>query len=170
MWKASVVLILILFNVAESKAGDKEFYNSVLSDFGLQSSFVAIDVLSDDYDGRVIIENLNLYTFLYRQQALDEDTYKKRMLRMFLANERLDLRGTKLDVKRFIKIKEDPDFDAHADQDREAFLLRYFDGRVIKSGLEPSLKYAIISKLFDWRIVTYTDDFSGYLVYRRFDK
>jgi hypothetical protein len=54
---------------------NSSFYNKILNDFDTTSYFIAADIKSPFYKGRIIIENNNLYLYLYKTKGYDKGKY-----------------------------------------------------------------------------------------------
>ncbi len=82
-------LLLFFMLLLSCSKSNRAFYDKVLSDFGTRSYFIALDIKSDFYKGRVLIENNDLYNFLNKTKGWDKERYKARMLKILAHKEHL---------------------------------------------------------------------------------
>lgn len=75
--KMRLLLFILLFSCMQSETN---FSDKVLSNFDRYSSFIALDLNSKEYQGRVVIENDDLYYFFEQTQKIDRVQYKLKMI------------------------------------------------------------------------------------------
>jgi hypothetical protein len=185
--KLIIVFLIGLFAAQISSGQGDDFYDRVLADFNcIHCSFIAIDVESADYTGRVIIDNGTLYALLSRGKEYDKKNYRDFVKKVLIKKEKLKLDNVFLsDAKdslytsgmnsiRFDILKGSKEVDEVAAKGKEEFIKHYFHkpagALVVKDGIED--RNPVINKLFEWRIATLIDDETGYLLidtYRSMD-
>jgi hypothetical protein len=143
------------------------FYDKVLGDYSLHSTFVAIDVQSRGYTGRTVIENADLYYFFNQTRGYDQADYIKFMKERLLNKDRISLGDVSLKKWRFFKVAAISSVGEHASKGLEKFIGHYFQGKVIKEGIGVAERNAVISKLFDFGVRAKIDDGTGILVIAR---
>jgi hypothetical protein len=158
-----IILLLLLLAPINIKAND-DFYDLVLGNFGMHSSFIAFDVESNDFDGKVIIENTSFYIYLKNYKNIDRNNYKKFVKQMIINNEKLNLSKVELVKWRFIAIKEIDEVNEYAAKGQEVFINHFFPKGIIVDRASLDVRNAVASKLFEWKVASYIDDESGYLV------
>ncbi|CAN5627244.1 hypothetical protein BH20ACI4_BH20ACI4_32080 [soil metagenome] len=146
-----------------------DFYETVLSDFRGNSAFIALDIVSSEYSGRIIIENAHLYVLLNRAKGFDENAYQSFMKNLLQDKKKLCLCDADFTNIRFYKVKNLPIISEYENKGMNEFIKHFFikiDEKYLM-GLEKfSLdeRSAVVSKLFEWKIATFIDDESGYLI------
>ncbi|MBI3141718.1 MAG: hypothetical protein HYZ16_02700, partial [Bacteroidetes bacterium] len=159
-----LLLFAILFSCTQK---DTMFLDKVLNDFDRYSYFVAVELESTDYKGRVIIENDDLYYYFEQSQSLNRSAYKDMMFNKLRSDEPLDIESADLERWNFYKIPSIPSVVQTAEKGVEEFIKTYFDGRVLKDGITDDERTVIIAKLYEWEIPSKIDDETGYLVISR---
>lgn len=180
-----LLFYLLCFFIQTSSAKDNDFYDAVIMmpPYGLKS-FLAFDIDSNEYKGRIIIENVSFYLFLSETRDFDEKAYaaftkdlliNKKVLR--INDGDLDLKSNKISDDKFlnvgfIKIMEDKDVNTFASKGKKKFLAHYFEERIINDEAvkEYDTMYAVANKLFEWQTLTYIDDLSGRLAFWDYKK
>ncbi|HMJ09081.1 MAG TPA: hypothetical protein VK468_08750, partial [Pyrinomonadaceae bacterium] len=143
---------------------DDKFLERVLTDFSLQhSNYIALDVESDEFSGRIIIENEKLFAFLNRSKGLTEKAYVAFMKDILSKKGKLQMGNAKPEEIGFEKVTSLSSVDANADKSRETFTAHYFPKGVITSGVSAEEVNSIINKLFEWHVATFMDDETGLL-------
>lgn len=156
--------VLLFFWVWASIGTNTTFHDKVLSDFRINSVFIAVDIESKDYQGRAIINNDALYHFLRKTKGLDEEKYKAFMKDLLLSKSKLHVGDRKLNKWGFVKVQDSKEVGEHASIGIQALIGHYFRGRVIKDGIGDKERNALISKLFEYEVATRLDDETGFLV------
>jgi hypothetical protein len=140
------------------------FYDRVLGDFDEHSSFVALNVTSAHFSGRVIIENADLHYFLSKTKRLGGEGYKTYVTNLLSNRGILRVGNQDLQKWGFVKVDEVDSVNAWASKGLDQFLNHYFTGDVLTPGVAYSETNAVINRLFEWRIATKVDDDSGFVV------
>jgi hypothetical protein len=152
------IIILIIINpFTGCTKSDTTFYDKVLNDFDTNSYFIALDIKSSSYKGRVIIENKNLYNFLYKTKGLDKEKYKSLVKRILVHHKVVKINNRDISAWKFIKISELGNVIHVANQGENRFIAHYFDGTMLKYGIKENEQNAIINQLFYWHIPSKID-------------
>jgi hypothetical protein len=152
------LLMLILISCAEK---DNGFYNKVLGDFNKHSYYLALDIRSDDYKGRVIVENNDLYTFLKKTKGLDVKRYKSTMRKTLIHRRVLKIKNTANLSLNFIKVKEINKVYLSANKGVDSFIKNYFNGKIFRDNTPADEINAVINQLFYWKIPIKFDDITS---------
>lgn len=164
MKTTSVFCLLFVMLFFSCSKNNSPFYNKVLSDFDSTSYFIALDIRSPDYKGRVIIENNDLYSFLNKTKGWDKINYKSRMKKILVHSRVLDIDNRDLLKWKFFDVKDVTDVDVNSNKGVTAFLENYFDGTVFKYELQDDRMNAVINQLFYWHIPVKFDKVTGELL------
>jgi hypothetical protein len=143
---------------------DAAFYDKVLGNYSLHSTFIATDVQSKEYTGRVVIENGDLYYFFRQTRGYDQKSYMAFMRERLLNKDRISLGNVSLKKWGFYKVAAINSVEKHASNGLEKFIDHYFQGIVIRDGIRDAERNAVISKLFEFGVVAHIDCETGYLV------
>ena len=163
-----ILIIISLFNVAIINTssilpGSEKFFSQVLSDFDRHSLFVACEINSPGYSGKVVIENADLFACLSQQKGFSRIKYKSYMLQKLLTGGKIDIKSDNLLKWGFLKVNEMAEVKQQISDGDEEFIRNFFSGKVIKEGLGFDVRNAIIYELFKRQISSKTDDETGYL-------
>ena len=160
-----LLLICLLSFQSTPSAPNDLFLERVLSDISYPSIFIALNIKSHKYEGKVIIENGELYSYLRLTKKVNKEKYKQVMKELLSTKATLTIKG-KINLRKhgFIIVPENKSVGAVALKGQEEFLRYYFEKTNIKSNLSFGETNAIIYQLFEWKVLTRTDDISGYLV------
>lgn len=164
-----ILLITFVFSTINiNYQSNDDFYDWVLNSHGMHSKFVSLEIESDEYTGKVIVENNYLYSFLKRVKGFDKEQYK--LFMKDLLSKKLKLKVAKIDWEneRFIKVKEFKSIEENASKGKDHFLNIYFNKHMIKRSVSEDEKNAVITKLFEWQFGASIHDYSGYLVIQSF--
>ena len=101
----SIFTLLFVILFSSCSTNNTAFYDKVLSDFDVTSYFIAIDIRSSAYNGRVIIENNDLYNFLNKTKGWDRKSYKSGMKKILVHRRVLKINNTDLLKWKFIQVK-----------------------------------------------------------------
>jgi hypothetical protein len=156
-----IILLAILLSCNKM---DDVFLNKILKDFDNYSYFVAIDVSSESFRGRTIIQNNDLFYYFEQTKGLNKEMYIDTMLMMFQENNPLKTENLDFEKWTFIKVRPIASITESAKKGTDEFIKAYFDGKVLKDGISDDERTAIINQLFEWKIASYIDDETGYLV------
>lgn len=140
------------------------FYNKVLNDFDTTSYYIALDIKSQSYNGRIIIENNNLYLFLNKTMGFDKERYKSYMKRVLTHHKALKIEDKDFYTWKFIKVFELESVIHFADQGRDNFVAHYFNGIVLNDGISDKEQNAVINQLFYWEFPAKIDKLTGDLI------
>lgn len=158
------LLLLLLFSCTQSET---MFLDKVLNNFDRYSYFIAIDLKSSAYNGRVVIENDDLYYYFEQIKQLDKAAYKNFITNQLQSKEPLNIQNADLVRWNFVKVPIVPSITKNAEKGVDEFIKTYFDGRVLKDGITDDERTVIINQLFEWEIPSNIDDETGYLVISR---
>lgn len=159
-----IVFLIILNPLISCTKVNTTFFDKVLNDFDTNSYFIAPDVQSPSYKGRVIIENNNLYLFLSETKGLNKDKYRLFMKRVLVHHKSLKISGNEFLKYNFIKVQEEVSVIQTANRGKNNFISFYFNGVVLKYGIPKKEQDAIINQLFYWYVPAKIDKLSGYLI------
>jgi hypothetical protein len=158
MKRSVAVIVPFLLLVISCADKDPEFFNKMLGDFNKHSYFIAIDIRSDEYRGRVIVENNDLYTFLNKTRGWDTQKYKYMIKKIIIHGRTLKIKNTASLSLKYIKVKEINKVYLNANKGADSFIKYYFNGRVFKYDISVDEMNAVINQLFYWRIPIKIDD------------
>lgn len=164
MKRLSVLIFLCLTVFVSCTEKDNSFFDKVLSDFGQHSDFIAIDIRSHQYKGRVIIENNDLYTLLNTTKGWNKTVYKSKIEKLLLHRRTLNMGNTDLIKYKFFKVKDINKVYLSASKGVNSFLNDYFSGKVFNYSVAEEEMYAAINQLFYWNIPVKFDNISGQLL------
>ncbi len=159
-----LLLLIVLFSCTQEEV---MFLDKVVSNFDRYSYFIAIDLESSAYRGRVIIENDDLYYYFEQTKQLDKLAYKNLIINTLKSNGYLDVPNINLVKWNFNKVPSVASVTKNAEKGEDEFIKVYFEGRVLKDGISDEERTAIINQLFDWEIPSRIDDETGYLIISR---
>jgi hypothetical protein len=140
------------------------FYDKVLNDFDSTSYFIALDLKSPYYKGRVIIENNNLYLFLNKTEGFNKDRYVSFMKRILAHHKALKTEEKDIVKWKFIKVEELESVVQIANRGKDNFVAYYFNGILLNYGIPEKEQNAIINQLFYWEYPAKIDKLTGNLV------
>lgn len=143
---------------------DLPFYNKVLNDFDSSSYFIALNLKSPDFEGRVIIENNNLYRFLNKTKGFNKDKYISFMKKTLAHQRTLKTEEKDIDSWKFIKVKDIESVMQIADRGKDNFVAYYFNGILLNYGITEDEQNAIINQLFYWEYPAKIDKLTGSLI------
>ncbi|MEM7514536.1 MAG: hypothetical protein AAF388_26645, partial [Bacteroidota bacterium] len=140
-----------------------QFIDRVLNDFRNQSYYLSLKIESPEVSGKMIIQNLEFYYFLSQNRGVTRENYYE-TVKNLLSLGSIKLRERDLGKWGFMKVIPSSKIDYFAAKGKEIFVKQFFDGRVILNGITSNEEAAIISRLFEWKVLTHIDDESGYLI------
>lgn len=134
------IIFAILIFLMVSNAQDNSFLKSIIGDDECRTCyFISLDVESAAYNGRVVIENDDLFDFVKSTKKLSWDEYKEFAQELLAANRKLDLKGydvrvnaeTALYIDRisentFRIVPQIPEFEVAASRGCIAFVKDFF--------------------------------------------
>jgi len=164
MKRLSFLLFACFIAVSSCTEKDNSFYDKVLTDFGKHSDFIALDIKSHQYRGRVIIENNDLFTLLNNTKGWDKTVYKSKIEKLIIHRRILNIGNTDLLKAKFLKVKEINKVYLSASKGVNSFLNEYFSGKVFNNSVAEDEMYSVINQLFYWNIPVKLDDISGQLL------
>jgi hypothetical protein len=144
--------------------GNTAFYNTVLNDFDSSSYYVALNIKSPDYKGRVIIENDDLYKYLNKTKGLDKIRYHSMMQKILTHRRYLKVDDKDLLGWKFIEVPQVNSVIFSANKGVNSFIAQYFNGVVLNAGLSYDEIHAVINQLFYWGIPIRVDPVSHQLL------
>ena len=159
-----IIIMILTGTFTGCSQDDSAFYDKILNDFDTNSYYVAIDISSSSYKGRVLFENNDLYLLLHKTKGLDKQEYKSFMKRKLIHHRTLKIRTNPFEILNFIKVTEQERVDVSANQGENEFIARYFNGRVLNDEVPLIERYAIINQLFFWDIPVKLDKMSGKII------
>lgn len=100
-------LIFVLLSIQTCFGQSNKFYDTVLNyEKCRYCYFLSIDVESEKYKGKVVIENDDLYSFLSKTRGFNKNQYKEFMKDLLSNNKKLGIENASLDKTGFfINIK-----------------------------------------------------------------
>jgi len=134
------LIFVILLLVTVSRTQDNSFLRTIIGDDECRTCyFFSLDVESAAYNGRVVIENDDLFDFVKSTKKLSWDEYKEFAHELFINNRKLDLKSYKVRVNArtalyIDKISENtfrivpqiPEFEAAASRGCIEFIKEFF--------------------------------------------
>jgi len=156
------LLLAVLF--CSCSNGNTAFYNTVLNDFDSSSYYVALNIKSPDYKGRVIIENNDLYHYLNQTKGVDKIKYHSMMQKILTHRRYLKVDDRDLLRWKFIKVTQVNSVIFNANKGVNSFIAQYFNGVVLNAGLSYDEIYSVINQLFYWGIPIRVDPISHQLL------
>ena len=163
--KTYIILILVGFlPVLSCSRTDTSFYDKVLSDFSDKSYFIALDIKSSAYKGRVIIENNDLYNYLNKTESWDKISYKSKLEKILIHSRKLKVNSTDLIKWKFIRVNEVNNVYLNANKGMNSFIATYFEGVLFRYDVNEEEMHAVINQLFYWKIPVRFDKLSGQLM------
>lgn len=157
-------LACLLLLTLSSSMENKKFIKEVISNFDRYSYFVSMEVESPEYKGKVIIENKDLYNYYNQTQNIDKKKYQETMYRLLKTKSTLKIKKEDFKKFNFLIIYNDTAIISNTRMGVDSFIKTYFNGRVLKDNITDKERNIIISKLYDFNIVSKIDDETGYLV------
>jgi hypothetical protein len=136
----------------------------VLDDFGNKSYFIALNLKSTVYKGRVIIENNDLYNYLNKTRAWDKISYKSKLESILIHRRTLIVNSTDLIKWKFIRVSEVNNVYLNANKGINSFISSYFEGTLFKYDVREDEMHAVINQLFYWKIPVRFDNVTGQLM------
>jgi hypothetical protein len=163
------ILIFIAFLILENPFISctnvhSQFFDKVLNDFDTNSYFIALDLKSPYYKGRVIIENNDLFTFLQKTKGFDKEKYKTFMNRILTHHKVLRIKEKDIGASKFIKVDLIESVLNIAGRGKNNFVAYYFNGIVLNIAVTDKEQAAIINQLFYWKFPAKIDSITGALI------
>jgi len=156
--------LLLLIGSNSVYANQDCFLDGVLSDFRVNSSFIAISIKSEDFTGRAVIENFDLYAYVRSQKNLDKEAYKHFVKNLLIGNKELKVNKSELEMKNFYLVRENEEVDQIKFISEEQLIRKYVTGGILNVKLPRETQVALIERLFRLEIGTFRDDVSGNIV------
>jgi hypothetical protein len=164
---------------------DSLFVEALLRDKKDNSYYIAVNIKAQDYEGRVVIENLMMYRFLHLTQNMDWQQYTQLMRDILLSNDTLKtvLAINEIDESgnfkkwSFYRVETDEEVQRYALLGKDEFLNHFFQKSELIGELKDDiygnkndkerfyLVKAIINQLFEWNIYTCRQGYTGNLIY-----
>lgn len=148
----NILFLLIVIMMYSCTKPDTTFYDTVLGNINKGSYFVAFNIRSPSYKGRIVIQNENLYNFLHNTKGLDTLKYKTYMEKILVHKRTIKIKENDLSKWNFHKVEDVPSVILNANTGSDNFIDHYFDGIVLKYGITEEEMYAVINQLFYWQI------------------
>jgi hypothetical protein len=159
-----IIIILGILSLTSCSKADMSFFNKVLHDYDSTSYFITVDLKSDSYKGRALIENRNLYHFFNETQGFDTAKYVAYMRKTLTKHKKISLKGRDIIKFNFLKVEDNMNVLLQAGKGRNSFVAAYFDGSVLNFGIPLSEQYAVINQLFYWEYAVKRDQLTGNLL------
>lgn len=184
------ILFLLYSNIEHMYAQtillqDSLFFATILQSKRDNSYYLAFNIKATDYQGRVVIENLMMYRFLLLTQNMGWSRYEQFMRNILLNDDTLVIEGA-IDERSkdgrtkkwaFQKVKPIEEVQRQALLGEEEFINYFFIQEELIGVIKDSiyldrdnencyyLNNAIINQLFEWRIYTCRQGYTGNLIY-----
>lgn len=94
--RKTIILLLVLASSVSVFGQTKTFYDNILGS-SCWSCFVALNIESESFSGRVVVENAELFNYLKDTENLDEKKYKTFVSELIKNNLALKITGIKND-------------------------------------------------------------------------
>lgn len=148
--KKILLFSFLLLTVQICFGQSNKFYDTILEYERCRDCyFLSIEVASEKYSGKVVIENVDLFDFLNKTKGFDRKQYKEFVRDLLVNKKKLVLDksnvgsdGTFLKIKgvsehEFRVVNEIPDIEAISAQGCVAFVRHYFLAEPIESAVAP---------------------------------
>src|SRR5690554_1050543 len=119
-----LILFILLFTC---NTKNSMFLDKIVNNFDRNSYFIAIDVKSAEYNGRVIIENDDLYYYYEQKKQYSKSIYKDFIIQKLLANESLNINATDFEKWNFYKIPSIISINQNEEKKIKEFIKKYID-------------------------------------------
>jgi len=159
-----IILFILLSPFTACTKVNMTFFNQVLNNFDTNSYYVALNIKSDSYKGRAIIENNNLYSFLNKTKGLNKEQYQSFMRKILAHDRSVRIDDKDLAEGYFIKVPLSESVIRTAYRGKDNFIANYFNGVVLNYGITDVDRNAIINQLFYWEVPSRIDKISGQLI------
>lgn len=161
-----IILLLICINFQSSNNDFYEKVTNIQIYLGRTDYYLALECHFKNDSGSYVIKNNKLYSYLKHRLKIEKDEYKE-YINLILHNK-MPLKLEDTNPGMFIKVQNSVRIDSFGFNDTDEFISTYFtNGVVLRDGIDAPEKAAIIYKLFNWKIASYVDDETGYLVISR---
>lgn len=149
----------ILISYMVLKNNQRDFYHKITNDFRDNSYFILIKLKNNR---KYVIENDDLFLYYWRTKKYSREQYIKEIKSMLSEHAVVEIDKI---TSSFIKAPNLRIVNSYAKKGIDKFIDTYFDNRkTLKNGITDDERIAIIQKLFEWKIASYIDDETGYLV------
>lgn len=142
------------------------FYDKVLEyNDSFSGYYIALNLKSKEYTGRVIIENTLLKFYIEKIYPEEKNMYKEMIKQILKEKSILDIKDESMEQWGFLRAINDDELDVMRSKGKKEFINTYFSSNgLIKTNIHIPIekKAAIIYQLFQWEIPVDTDDYSGY--------
>lgn len=151
----------LIFEIEQSS-----FIDKIINDFERYSWFLVIEIKSSSYNGKIIVENNELFYYLNHSKHLDKEQYKLEIKDKLKHHLPIDIQD--VSFCQYKIITNNKRVAANVKKGKDEFIKIYFDnGTTLKDDITDDERTAIIQKLFEWEIACKIDDETGYLVISR---
>ncbi|MDR2728846.1 MAG: hypothetical protein LBB56_06915 [Chitinispirillales bacterium] len=144
---------------------DEMFIKKIIHNNSRDGFYVSVDIESQEYNGKVVVDIGNLYWYFYKTRDLNREESKGIMY--WVLKEKLTLKIAKCNFNciqsYFSIIHDDTAIISNAQKGIDHFIETYFNGRYIKKDIALGSRNAIINQLYNFNIASQNDCESGYL-------
>lgn len=91
-----LIIFVVIVMLGNSIYAQKEtFYKKVVNDLDCRGDcyFLSLEIVSESYSGRVVVENNYLFDYLRTTKGFDRPAYESFMLKFFRENQKLTMPG-----------------------------------------------------------------------------
>ncbi len=160
----NIVLVLTFYSCQKSEWNTKTL-QALLTDIDRHSYFLSIRVEGKNITNRYVISNLDLYRYFKYKQGFNPKQYEDYMRSVLVNDQALLVDDTSLKNFQFVRIVEKCSV---ADENPIDILNKNFhkvlSNYVIKEGITQAEVNCLIDALFRKKVISVTDDESGYLL------
>lgn len=160
----SLAILLFLVNSNFSFSQNEDYYTKVLTNLKSNGYYLSINVTSTSYTGKIVIQNVDFYFFLYDTKRIRQKKYIKQIKKYLETETPMPIDNVFFEEYKFAKVASSEEIEQDFKLGKTYFLEKYFSDRVLNKSYPIETKLIIIDKLFLFNILCYTDDESGALV------
>lgn len=171
-----IILLLLVIQSCKSHNWKEKALNICLRDHGRYSCFVGLRIKSDEAVVPCVIMNDDLFQYFNAKKATSQDEYE-RLVKEIVKDKKV-LTINRSDVAKYDFLIFSPSNIVTQDirKGKDFVLKSYFtkmkDNQMLDVALPDEAKEELIYALFEWGIISKTDDESGrlYLPFRQFSE
>jgi hypothetical protein len=178
--KIFLLFCFYLLLAQTSFSQNEGFYKQILTEqiSARNGYFIALNVKSNTYNGKVIITNGYLQYFLTQTRKFNEKQYNEFMTKLLVNKDVLPLKNATLlrdgyfikvkgfNAPLFMPVRNVDEVEEAATKGCEKFIDHYFDKKylMLKNAIGDVERNAVVNKLFEWQIPSFVSDIPGMLV------
>ena len=160
----NIIAIFLIFTCNNSFSQNGEYYTKVLTNLNFNGYYLSINVTSTSYTGKIVIQNVDFYTFLNRTKRIRHKKYIKQIKKYLETETPIPIDDVFFKEYKFAKVITLEEIEQDFKLGKIYFLEKYFSNRVLNKSYSIETELIIIDKLFLFNILCFNDDESGALV------